>query len=314
MKEQAVTIKLKPIDWITLVFCVWMLLLLVFGWNRVHNPQTHFISYLTIITAVLAFAWFTEFMREQSKPENCPNNTCRVIRPKVYKVLSFIRSYYPVLLYLYFFESTSATNRVFFTNWLDPFFSGIDKSIFGYLPSLQWGLSFTNPWMREWLYFSYFSYYLMIMGLPVLFYIRRRQAVDEMVFVLSAVFYFCYFIYSWLPVIGGRFIPQAMEITKQAGGVFPSVMAFIYTHSPHLGGAFPSSHVAIALVISLLGLEHFPRTGIVMLFITFFLAIATVFCHYHWFIDTVFGVLTGLVGFFVARSKFRRLSEVKNAS
>jgi membrane-associated phospholipid phosphatase len=302
MKEQAVTIKLKAIDWITLAFCVWMLLLITFGWNRVIHPVGHFISYLSIITAIFALIWFTELTKVCS-------------RSLLYKLLAFIRSFYPVLLFLYFFESTSATNRVFFRNWLDPFFSGIDKSIFGYLPSLQWGLQYTNPVLREWLYFSYFSFYLMIMGLPVLFYLKRSQAMDEMVFVLSSVFYFCYFIYSWLPVIGGRVIPQVMDMTQRInGGLFSNIMARIYTASPHLGGAFPSSHVAIALVLSLLGLEHFHRTGIVMLFITFFLAIATVYCHYHWFIDMVVGVITGLGGFYLSRSCFHRLSEAKNAS
>jgi membrane-associated phospholipid phosphatase len=299
MKQQAITIKLKLIDWATLAFCVWMLLLVSFGWERVHNPLVHFISYLTIITAVLMLIWFTEFMKGGS-------------RLVFYKVLAFVRSFYPVLLFLYFFESTSATNKVLFHNWLDPFFLNIDKRIFGYLPSMQWAIRYDNPWLREWLYFSYFSYYLMIMGLPLLFYLKRRKAMDEMVYVLSSVFYFCYFIYSWLPVIGGRYIPEAMELTRQsAGGVFTSAMAFIYTHSPHLGGAFPSSHIAIALVLSLLAWEHFTKLGYLLLFITFFLAVATVYCHYHWFIDAVFGVITGLAGFLAARYLFRKLSEEK---
>jgi membrane-associated phospholipid phosphatase len=311
MNKYNISVRLKPIDWATLVFCAWMLLLIAFGWNKVQNPLPNFLAYISIFSGIFFLIWLTAFMKELSRPENCEVDICKVIRPKVYNVLHFIRSYYPVLLFLFFFESVSVTNKVFFHDWLDPFFMGVDKSIFGYLPSMQWGLNYTNPLLKEWLYFSYFSYYLMIIGLPVIFYLKKRSALDEMVFVLSSVFYFCYFIYSWLPVIGGRYIPEAMEITRQSGtGVFPSVMAYIYTHSPHLGGAFPSSHIAIALVLSLLVLEHFRKVGYVFIFITFFLAIATVYCHYHWFIDSVFGVLTGVLGFYSMRYIFRKCPEV----
>ncbi|MBM4399990.1 MAG: phosphatase PAP2 family protein [Candidatus Cloacimonetes bacterium] len=227
-------------------------------------------------------------------------------------MLLFIRSYYPVLLYLYFFESNTATNMVLFRDWLDPWFMKIDYAIFGYYPSLEWGLKYSQIWIKEILYFAYFSYYLMIIGLPVYFYIRRREAMGEVVFVLSFVFYGCYFIYSWLPVMGGRYFEAAMQYTQESGiGIFSNIMAYIYTHSPHLGGAFPSSHIAIALVLSILALKYFRILGISMLIITFLLSIATVYCQYHWFIDSVFGVITGIFGYLVAQNFYKRLSESK---
>ncbi len=310
MKQTAITVRFKGIDWTTLFFCAWMLILISFGWAKVTHPMTHFVSYLTIVAGILMLLWVTEFFREFAKPENCPSDACKIMRPRVLNVLLFIRNYYPVLLFLYFFESASVTNKVFFSDWLDPFFMKIDYSIFGYLPSMEWGIRFSNFWIKEFLYFAYFCYYPMIVGLPVYFYIKQRKALDEVVFVLSFVFYICYFIYSWLPVIGGRFIPLAMEWSKQSeGGVFTAIMAFIYTKSPHLGGAFPSSHIAIALVLSMLAFKYFRKLGYTLLAITFFLAIATVYCHYHWFIDAVFGIITGLLGYLLAQTVYLHLSE-----
>jgi membrane-associated phospholipid phosphatase len=306
-------IKLKGIDWLTLFFCTWMLCLIAYGWNGIVEPVKHFVIYLSIIAGVLTLVWFTAFIKDFAKQENCHNGICRFARPRAYKLLVFIRNFYPVTLYLYFFESNTVTNQVFFGRWLDPFFMSIDHAIFGYYPSMEWGIRLNSIWIKEILYFSYFSYYLMILGLPVLFYIKKRQVMQEVVFVLSFVFYFCYFIYSWLPVIGGRYIPEAMVITQQMqGGIFQQIMAYIYTHSPHLGGAFPSSHIAISLVLSALAFKHFRALGIIMFSVTFFLSIATVYCHYHWFIDSVTGVLVGLLGYWIGQSIYKQLSENKN--
>ncbi len=308
--KSIISIRLKGIDRITLIFCTWMLILTALGKAHIENPLSLFVTYLSIITGILVLIWLTEFLKDIAKKENCHNGVCRLMRPRAYNLLVFIRSYYPILLYLYFFESVALTNRAFFHDWLDPFFMNIDYALFGYLPSMEWGMRFDSIWIKELLHFAYFCYYPMIVGLPVLFYFKNRKALDEMVFVLSFVFYICYFIFSWLPVIGGRFVPIAMQWTEQAdGGVFTALMAYIYTQSPHLGGAFPSSHIAVALTLSLMAWRHFRAVGYVFLCITFFLAIATVYCHYHWFIDAVFGIITGFLGFWLAQKVYKRLSE-----
>jgi len=303
-------IRLKPIDWITLAFCCWMLLLITIGWSRVIHPLHYFISYLSIVAGIFLLLWLNEFMPVFARPENCSNGICRRVRPRGMIVVAFLRSYYPVLLYLFFFESVSATNRIIFPQWLDPMFYRMDIAIFGYLPSMEWGIRYSSIWWKELFHLAYFCYYLMIIGLPVWFYIRKRQALDELVFVVSLVFYFCYFIFSWLPVIGGRYFPEAMQWTQVSdGGIFTALMAYIYISSPHLGGAFPSSHVAVALVLSLTALKYFRRLGIALLGITFFLSIATVYCHYHWFTDAVCGLITGFLGYFIALYIFNKLSE-----
>jgi hypothetical protein len=90
----------------------------------------------------------------------------------------------------------------------------------------------------------------MILGLPLYLYFKKPEGFRELIFNLCFVFYLCYFIYSILPVIGGRYIPEAMELTRlYRGGPFTHIMVFIYRNSNHLGGAFPSSHVGVAIII-----------------------------------------------------------------
>lgn len=286
-------LKLSSIDIITLIYTGWIMLYMLIGWGRAVKPLHHFPVYLSIFVAVWLLAWW----HSNTKPQSM-----------LFKVLSFVRGTYPVNLFGYFFVGGYVVNRIIFSAWQDPFFMEIDHAIFGYLPSIEWAQMFPQPFVNEILAFAYFAYYPMIVGLPIYLYFKKPKAFSETMFCLTCVFYICYFIYSWLPVIGGRYLPEAMELSKSAQGyVFSHIMAYIYSTSTHLGGAFPSSHVAIALTLSLAALRHVRPLGIVFAVISFFLAISTVYLHYHWFFDTIAGVITGLGGFYLALRLHRYL-------
>lgn len=278
---------LSPIDIITVAFCAWILVYMALGWGRAEDPQIHFPTYLSILAAVFLSAWLERrFDGRQGFWVG---------------VLRFLRGLYPVMLFGYFFLSGHSVNRILFGDWIDPFFQRIDQAIFGYLPSLEWGKRYAHWAISELFHFAYFCYYPMIGGLPVYLYFRNRKAFGQLIFTLTFTFYLCYWLYSLLPVIGGRYIPEAMELTKVvAGGPFTRIMALIYIYSAHLGGAFPSSHVGITIVLTIAALKYTKYMGYVFCVIAFFLSLATVYCHYHWFIDAVAGIFIGIIGHFLA--------------
>ena len=283
-------ISFSPIDKITVAYCAWICIYMLIGWPRTINPGHHFPAYLGVLTMVFLFAW-AEYRLQSYQP--APH--------RLLKLIAFTRSIYPVALFGYFFVSGFVFNRIIFHEWQDPFFYKIDYAIFGYYPSLVWGTAFTQPFVQDLFHFAYFCYYPMIVGLPVYLYFTNKEGFRETIFSLTFVFYLCYFIYSILPVIGGRYFPEAMELSRQSSGyIFSDLMAFIYRTSTHLGGAFPSSHVAITIVLTISALRHVRKLGLLFCVIAFFLTIATVFCHYHWFIDSICGLLTGIGGYYLA--------------
>lgn len=289
---------LSAIDVITLLFCGWVLAYMSIGINRVNDAWQHMPTYMGIAISVLILAW-------------CQQQTWVINNGKLLKAISFLRGIYPVLLFGYFFTSGYAFNRVIFPNWLDPWFMQIDKSIFGYYPSMLWGTKYNHWLLQELFHFAYFCYYPMIAGLPVYLYFKQPKAFKELIFNLTFVFYLCYTIYSVLPVIGGRFIPEAMEITQTyRAGLFTHIMVFIYRSSGHLGGAFPSSHIAITLVLTVAALRFVRRMGYVFAVIAFFLSIATVYCHYHWAIDAIMGIITGVGAYYLANNVRYKLSQI----
>ncbi|MCF7912719.1 MAG: phosphatase PAP2 family protein [Candidatus Cloacimonetes bacterium] len=280
---------LQAIDILVIIYCLLNIIYILAGIlmhglasDRMHDPLRHISIFSFIIVFVLVLSRiYNKF----------PNRFWRIVR-----------DWYVMIFFLYFFEVNVAVNRIIFPNFIDEFFARIDLAIFGYQPAIQWGLTYDSWLISEILHFCYFSYYLM--GLFFLFvYFKDRLKFKRYVFTLTFVFYVCYMTFNILPVIGGRNLPGMMELTETARhGLFTQIMAFIYRSSPHLGGAFPSSHVAVAVTVNLCAFDYKKLTGWLILPIVLLLIVSTVYGHYHYFIDTVFGLLYG-IGFYLLGKK-----------
>ena len=80
------------------------------------------------------------------------------------RVLDFLRHFYPVILYVGFYRETGELNHMFIPEYLDPIFIRLDEKIFGNQPSLTFMQSLPYWPVSEIFYVSYFSYYIMIVG------------------------------------------------------------------------------------------------------------------------------------------------------
>ena len=130
--------------------------------------------------------------------------------------------------------------------------------------------------------------------------------------MLSFSFYIFYFIYSLFPTIGGRYFDEALIRTKlYRAGPFTHIMAFIYNNSKHWGGAFPSSHLGIAVVLTVAALAH-PHTrkmGYVFAAVSLIMSFSIAYCHYHWFVDALGGIAVGIGSFFLGRWTYKKMLE-----
>ena len=282
--------KLNPVDLITLVYASVIDCFIIYGWSRIEHPLRQLLLHFSIVLLIVSLT----FLHDKF--------------PKS-KLIFFLRLSYPLFLYGYFFESVSHLNLLIFHDYIDVFFQKIDNFIFGYQPTLYWGTHFDTYFLQELFHFSYFSYYLMFLILTIVLFVKKRyEDLGEFIFRLSFVFYICFITYVILPVIGGRYFPQAMELTKTLRyGIFTKIMAEIYIKSPHLGGAFPSSHVAIAIVLMLSALKYERKLGYIFVPITILLSFATVYCHYHYFIDVIGGIIYVLIFYPLSSKAYSKL-------
>jgi membrane-associated phospholipid phosphatase len=224
------------------------------------------------------------------------------------RVLDFLRNFYPVLLYTGFYRETGSLNQMVYTGYVDPTFFRLDEQIFGFAPSFRFMEAFPQTWVSELFYFSYFSYYLMIVGVGLALFLRDRRQFYHYVSVVSFVFYVCYLIYVFLPVVGPRIyyrelvdfdlppdvIPAVVPVfpaSVQAGPFF-KIMAVIYHNFESPGAAFPSSHVAIALVTVYFSFLYLRKIRWPHLVLAILLCLSTVYGRYHYAVDIAAGALT----------------------
>jgi membrane-associated phospholipid phosphatase len=176
------------------------------------------------------------------------------------------------------------------------------------LEALVFGSQVSYRWIREtpdvtlsWLlHLSYLSYYP-VLYLPALaLWLRgRRDAVRHTIFALMVTFYTCYVVSLFFPVAGPRYAFPLPD--NAATAVWPARAAqWLLNSGDSWGVAFPSSHVAAAVVATGMLLRYARRPGLVLLPLTTGLVLAVVYGQFHYAVDAVAGLALAAVTLGVA--------------
>jgi membrane-associated phospholipid phosphatase len=245
--------------------------------------------------------------------------------------LSFLRHFYPILLYAGFYREVGELNQMFVSGVLDHHVIRFDQWLFGFQPSLDLMDRFPSVWVSELFYVSYFSYYIMIAGVGLALFLQDRRQFFHFVSAVSLVFYCCYLAYIFYPVIGPRVFYAAVSnyalpadlqalypaVTFPASvqtGLFYRIMDVVYATFEPSGAAFPSSHVAVAIVTATFSTRYLPRIRSLHWFFVVMMSISTVYCRYHYVADVLAGALTALVLIPIAEWLYRRYGESPTAA
>ena len=200
--------------------------------------------------------------------------------------------WYPLVLYSLLYYQTGFINTVVVPQFLGHYFMNLDVWIFGEFPAFFLRGKHGNAFLDEFFHFFYFSYYLAIPHTGVLLFRKDVKLFESYVFQLSSLFYLCFVIFIFLPVEGpialrNEYFPQ--------GGLFQTVVDFIYTGAEKPGAAFPSSHVAAMFLVAWWGSTHFRRMKTTYWATCLFMSIATVYCMFHYAVDVIGGLLLGVL-------------------
>jgi membrane-associated phospholipid phosphatase len=225
----------------------------------------------------------------------------RLANPSQKLVVQFFRLCYVQAMYILFFtESIWLSQLMFNGTSFDAFFAGLDFRIFGFQPAIQFPRYFQQyRVINEMFFFSYFFYYgLVSTGVWILFIRKHYQQAVHTLFIISVSFFIMYVWFIFFPVRGPKyFFTELNEIwySNFRGFFFTKIMKGLFNNTNLGGAAFPSSHVALALIAFILNWKYNRYLIPVYLPLTVLLFISTVYLYAHYFVDIPAGIVTGIV-------------------
>lgn len=209
-----------------------------------------------------------------------------------------LRDWLPVLALPLLYIEIGHLDRLVSPGFHDGTISAVDQALFG-RPGLA--LRRFLPWglFIEYLHFSYIAYYVLLPLLGGALYLRgRRQDFQYVLAVVLGTFYVCYVCFILFPV-AGPWYRRPHPSYAHMNLFFPGVVQQVLEHWASKGAAFPSSHVAVAVVIWLLTWRLARRLFWLLALIVPALALGTVYGGFHYGVDAGAGLLVGVAGYLV---------------
>jgi membrane-associated phospholipid phosphatase len=292
---------LFALEWVVLGYMIFTLLIVLFAYTKVANPDAMIWGRVRIGAMTVAL-WAVYRMVP-----------CRFTR--------FARVFAQMALLAWWYPDTYEINRMFPN--LDHVFASWEQSLFGCQPALLFSKEITSHVFSELMDLGYASYFPMIV-VTVLFYFGfRYDEFERASFIVIASFFAYYIIFVLLPVTGPQYYYGAAGMDNIAHGIFPNVHDYFNSHQERLvspgytdgvfyhlvvdahnagerpTAAFPSSHVGISTVILLLA-WHSRSRKLFFLLLPFFILMcfSTVYIQAHYAIDAIAGLITGAAFYF----------------
>jgi membrane-associated phospholipid phosphatase len=289
-----------PVDLLSSGFIALNLLAILISWQSMGDPFPLFVSYAAILLAIPILAAL-----DPRVPSAGPLQPRDIAARRIFE---FFRLGYPLLTMVFVYLTTYRFQHIFFSRMLDPHFAAADQLIFGYQPSQIWMEILDNYWVSEILHGAYFLYFVLLGLVPFYLLFKSRKHLNEYTFAAMTVFYANVLTYLVLPVAGGRFDPEVMAMTETLRhGPFTRLMANIYSGTDHFGSAFPSTHASMSIVLAA-GAFRYRIPGRIFIAVNGVLvAIAAVYCGYHYFVDIIAGAIYAAIFYPVGLGWYRRL-------
>lgn len=207
--------------------------------------------------------------------------------------------WYPLLLMPFLYAELRLLNQSLGSGYHDGAIIAVEGALFGTQPAQTLAGALPYPLLSELLHLGYISYYVLIYGPPLVLFLKRRQsAFTEMVFYEMLTFYVCYLIFVFFPVQGPRYLWPAPPGVPD--GPVRALALRILEAGSSRGAAFPSSHVAVAVMQALLAFRLLPRLAPFVAVLAVLLGLGAVYGGFHYATDVVAGAALALIVFSVA--------------
>ena len=305
---------LLAVEWVMMGYLVLTLLLMLFTYTKIQDPEPMLWGRFRIVMMTLAL-WAVYRMIPCRFTHLC----------RIGAQLALLSWWYP---------DTYLLNRIFPN--LDHVFAGYEQQLFGYQPALFFAQSWSHPVFSELMHLGYASYFPMIALVTLFYFFWRFKEFDRTAFIILTSFFIYYVIFIFLPVTGPQYYYLAAGTENIAQGIFPNVYDYFATHhqalpmpgysdgffyhmvdNAHAAGerptaAFPSSHVGVTTILMILAWCSRNKIlfyGMLPLFVL--MCFATVYIQAHYAIDVIGGWVSGIVIYAVLHFLYGKIWQVR---
>lgn len=281
--------QLKLFDYVIIIFCLLTGIYITLGYNKLENIGIHILIRVLFISIV-----FLLILLQKSN----------------LKFLYFLRNFYPLLFLGFLYSETDYYNNLLFENF-DPFLVHIEELIFKTQPSLEFSKKIPYKWFSELMHLGYFSYYLITFGVPFSIYIKNRESFNKSMFIIILSFCFYYLTFVIFPSIGPQFFFTQSLNKLPDGYLFHKIMNIIIKIGETETGAFPSSHVGMAVIFLILTWKNIRLYFRALMILSFVLLLSTVYIHAHYVIDIIAGLISGFIFYLISNHIYLKLNQSK---
>lgn len=213
----------------------------------------------------------------------------------------FLHTWLPLISLTLFYVQSTSYDHLIFTTTFDDLLTHWEGALFGDLNRLA-GIPGKYLVLDELFHFFYFSYYIILFVPGLIMMARRSVKLHEMIFSLSLMMFAHYLVFILFP--GDGPVARRPDIF-QHGVVFVPLMNWIYTIGGEQGGgAFPSTHVTVTVIVLLYCRAEFPRSRWLFGILAIGICVATIYCSYHYIVDTLAGLVTGTAFYFIGKKMY----------
>lgn len=209
------------------------------------------------------------------------------------RLVLFFRTFYPQLFFApIFFQAILLSSQVNGGAYHDPIFAAIDQAIFGFQPSREFSRAFSGNFVvNEVLFGAYYLYFFMFAMTPWYAWLKGRQeeARREMA-TLAAYIIIVGTFYVFFRVMGPKYYfadLHASWYSEFNGGFFTGMLKKTFSTSTLFGAAFPSSHMALSLIMTVFISRGNKKLLPFYIVHTTLIALATIYLYAHWTSDLV---------------------------
>jgi PAP2 superfamily len=224
----------------------------------------------------------------------------------------FIGDWYPLLILTALYTEIGLANLADGQAY-DRIVLGWEQALFGFQPAREWIRSSPSVWLSWILHLGYLAYYPIIVAGPLALWLTgQREAMHRAVTTIAVTFYLCYATYLLFPVVGPRHVFPAADNTATQTAIARMAEGFL-EHVAAWGAAFPSSHVAASVAATAAALREWRAIGLALVVPTVLLTLGSVYGQFHYAIDAVAGLGTGLAVAAGARLAWRQRAAARLA-